>query len=54
MALALAGIASCSNASGTSGLTQQGGGTPSGTYPITVTATSAGVSHSARITLIVN
>jgi hypothetical protein len=54
LALILAGITSCAGANGSSGLSHPGGGTPPGSYPITVTATSAGVLHTAQFTLVVN
>jgi len=55
----VAGIASCAGSggggsSGSTGQTHPGGGTPLGTYPVTVTATAGGLSHTAQLTLIVN
>jgi hypothetical protein len=55
LVLALTAISGCAGAGGAaSGLTYTGGGTPPGTYPVTVTATSAGISRTVQFTLIVN
>jgi hypothetical protein len=54
LVLTLASITSCAGAGGTIGLTSKGGGTPPGTYPITVTAISNGVTRTAQLTLVVN
>jgi hypothetical protein len=51
LVLAAAFIAGCGGGGGGGGGQT---GTPAGTYPLTVTATSGGVSHSATVTLIVN
>ena len=52
LVLAAAFIAGCGGGGGGGGGGQTG--TPVGTYPLTVTATSGGVSHNATVTLIVN
>jgi hypothetical protein len=43
-----------SGSSATTGQTHPGGGTPLGTYPVTITATAGGLSQTAQLTLIVN
>jgi hypothetical protein len=51
------GVTSCAGSGGSGGsggTTHTGGGTPPGTYPVTVTATSDGVTKSVSITLVVN
>jgi hypothetical protein len=51
------GITSCAGSGGSGGSggsTHGGGGTPLGSYPVTVTATSNGVSKSVSLTFIVN
>jgi hypothetical protein len=54
---AILGLASCANSGGSGGLgglSHSTGGTPTGTYPVTVTATSGGLARTAQVTLIVN
>jgi 6-phosphogluconolactonase (cycloisomerase 2 family) len=55
--LMAAGLTACGSAATSTPSGQQvnlATGTPAGTYPITVTATSGGVSHTTTVTLIVN
>jgi hypothetical protein len=50
-------VSSCAGSGGSGGSggsTHPGGGTPVGTYPVTVTATSDGVTKNVSVTLIVN
>jgi hypothetical protein len=52
--LATAGCGNGSSGGGSNGGTSQGqGGTPAGTYPVTVTATSGALSHTVTVTLVV-
>jgi hypothetical protein len=51
------GVTSCAGSGGSGGLggsRHLGGGTPPGSYPVTVTATSDGVNKSVNLTLVVN
>jgi hypothetical protein len=56
----ISGLSSCAGSSGSGnsvssgGGTHPGGGTPPASYPVTVTATAAGLSHSVQVTLVVN
>jgi hypothetical protein len=54
LAGALGALSGCAGAGGSQAQLQLGGGTPPGSYTVTVNATSAGVVHSATVTLIVN
>ena len=45
---------SCASAGGSGGELHPSGGTPTGSYTVTVTASSAGVTHSLPVTLVVN
>jgi hypothetical protein len=54
LVLTLGAITSCAGAGGTKGLTYTGGGTPPGSYPITITATSDGITRTAHLNLTVN
>jgi hypothetical protein len=48
------GVISCAGSGGSGGQLHGGGGTPTGTYSITVSATSDGVTQHVPITLVVN
>ena len=51
------GVSSCAGAGGSGGSggnLHQGGGTPTGSYPVVVTASAEGVAHSFTLTLVVN
>ena len=50
----LCGIAGCAGSGGSGGQSHLGGGTPQGSYKVTVNATSAGVTHSVMLTVVVN
>ena len=50
----IGGTSSCAGSGGNTSQLQSGGGTPTGSYPITVTATAAGMSHSIQVMLVVN
>jgi hypothetical protein len=50
----VSGVSSCATAGGSGGLLNTTGGTPAGSYTITVTASSAGIAHSLQVKLIVN
>ena len=50
----VSGVSSCASAGGSGGELHSIGGTPTGSYTVTVTATSAGVAHSLPVTLVVN
>jgi len=56
MIAGVCGVTSCagSGSGGSGGQGHLSGGTPPGSYPIQVTASSGGISHTARVTLIVN
>jgi len=59
LAVAVSGVSSCAGAGGSGGLSSTGGGntsggTPTGSYMVTVTASSAGVTHSLQVKLVVN
>jgi hypothetical protein len=51
---ALMSLTSCAGSGGSSNQIHYGGGTPPGSYPIRITATSTGVTHSCTVTLVVN
>jgi hypothetical protein len=51
---AVSGVSSCAGAGGSGGLLNTSGGTPTGSYTVTVTASSAGVAHSLQVKLVVN
>jgi hypothetical protein len=48
------GVTGCAGSSGSGGQSHLGGGTPPGSYTVTVNATSAGVTHSVTVTVVVN
>jgi hypothetical protein len=48
------GLSSCVVAGGSNAQLQLGGGTPPGSYPVTVSASANGVVHSTTVTLMVN
>ncbi|HEY0704799.1 MAG TPA: hypothetical protein VGD60_18670, partial [Candidatus Acidoferrales bacterium] len=50
LAIPVMAFVACSSAPGGS----SGGGTPAGTYPVTITASSGGDAHSASVSLTVN
>jgi len=50
----VSGVSSCAGAGGTGSLSNTTGGTPAGSYTVMVTASSAGVSHSLQVKLVVN
>jgi hypothetical protein len=47
-------MSSCTSSSGSGGQLHLGGGTPTGSYTITVTTTADAVQHSTQVTLVVN
>lgn len=48
------GVSSCAGAGGSGGQLHLGGGTPPGSYPVTVTASANGVKKTVAVTLVVN
>jgi hypothetical protein len=50
----VSGVSGCVGAGGSTAQLNTSGGTPTGSYTVTVTASSAGVAHSLQVKLVVN